>query len=48
MQNVGQELALVPDEWVYIKEGLIALIETNAALSYSFQLNRAKLDALDG
>src|SRR5919199_1315397 len=48
LRNVGQQLALAPDEWEYIKEGLIALIEANAALNYSFQLNRAKLDALDG
>lgn len=47
LQNVGQQLALDPDDWEYIKEGLIALIEANAALNHLFQLNRAKLDALD-
>ena len=47
LQNIGQQLALDPDDWEYIKEGLIALIEANAALNYSFQHNKAKLDGLD-
>ncbi len=45
LQNVGQQLALDPEDWEYIKEGLIALIEANAALNHLFKLNKAKLAA---
>ncbi len=48
LQNVGQQLALDPEDWEYIKEGLIALIEANATLNHLFKLNKAKLEALDG
>ncbi len=47
LQNVGQQLALDPDDWDYIKEGLIALIEANATLNHLFKLNKTKLEALD-
>jgi len=48
LQNVGRQLELDPDYWEEIEEGLMAMIEANAALNHLFQLNKAKLEALDG
>ncbi len=48
LHNVGRELELDPDYWEEIEEDLMAMIKANAALNHLFQLNRAKVDALDG
>lgn len=48
LQTVGRQLELDPDYWEEIEEGLLAMIEANAALNHLFQLNKAKLEALDG
>lgn len=48
LQNIGQELELRPYDWEDIEKKLIVKIEANAALNQLFQLNKAKLDALDG
>lgn len=48
LQNVGRELELDPDYWEETKEGLMAMIKANPALHQLFQLNKAKVDALDG
>ncbi|WP_226591692.1 CHAT domain-containing protein [Microseira wollei] len=48
LQDVGQQLAIDPDYWDFIQEGLMAVIEANSALNHLYHSNRAKLDALDG
>ncbi|HAZ43012.1 MAG TPA: hypothetical protein DDW76_10300 [Cyanobacteria bacterium UBA11369] len=48
LQDVGQQLAIAPDYWDFIKEGLMAAIAANSALNHLYHSNRAKLDALDG
>lgn len=48
LQDVGQQLAIAPDYWDLIKEGLMAAIKANSALNHLYQYNKAKLDTLDG
>lgn len=48
LQNVGQQLEIDPDDWDFIKEELMAVIEANSALNQLYQYNRAKLDTFDG
>lgn len=51
LQDIGQQLSVLaehPDYWENIEEELMAKIEANLALYKRYQLNKAKLDALDG
>lgn len=48
LQDVGQQLAIDPDYWDFIQEGLMAAIAANSALNHLYHSNRAKLDALEG
>ncbi|MUG93165.1 CHAT domain-containing protein [Scytonema sp. UIC 10036] len=48
LQDVGQQLALDPDDWDFIEEELMVMIEANATLNHLYQYNKVKLDALDG
>ncbi len=51
LQDIGQQLSLLaehPDYWEDTEEELMALIEANAELNQIYQLNKAKLDALEG
>ncbi len=48
LQDIGQQLALDPDYWDFIKEELTAMIEANSVLNRIYQSNKVKLDALDG
>jgi hypothetical protein len=48
LDNVGKQLALDPDDWEYIQEGLIAIIEKNPSLDQLYQTAKAQLEAIDG
>ena len=51
LQEIGSQLSLLaeyPDYWEDTEEELMALIEANAALNQLYELNKAKLDALEG
>ena len=48
LDNVGKQLALDPDDWEYIQEGLIAIIEKNPALNQLYQAAKARLETIDG
>jgi hypothetical protein len=48
LDNVGKQLALDPDDWEYIQEGLIAIIEKNPSLDQLYQTAKAELEAIDG
>jgi hypothetical protein len=50
LQEIGSQLSLLavhPDYWEDTEEELMALIEANAALNQLYELNKAKLDALE-
>lgn len=46
LQDAGQQLALDPNDWEFIEEGLIAAIASNPTLNRLYQSNKAKIDAL--
>jgi len=48
LDNVGKQLALDPDDWEYIQEGLIAIIEKNPSLDQLYQTAKVQLEAIDG
>ncbi|NEO99681.1 MAG: hypothetical protein F6K58_13580 [Symploca sp. SIO2E9] len=48
LKTVGEQLELDPDDWDYIKEGLMAVIENNPSLNQFYQTAKAQLDAIDG
>jgi hypothetical protein len=48
LENVGKQLELDPDDWEYIKEGLVAIIEKNPSLDQLYQTAKAELEAIDG
>jgi hypothetical protein len=48
LDNVGKQLKLDPDDWEYIQEGLIAIIEKNSSLNQLYQTAKAQLEAIDG
>ncbi|NEP53045.1 MAG: hypothetical protein F6K65_31295, partial [Moorea sp. SIO3C2] len=47
LANVGQQLALDPDDWEYIAEGLMAIIQGNEELNEYFQRAKACLETID-
>ncbi|WP_424094410.1 CHAT domain-containing protein [Moorena producens] len=48
LADVGQQLALDPDDWEYIAEGLMVIIQGNEELNEYFQMAKACLEAIDG
>lgn len=48
LQDVGQQLEIDSDDWDFIEEQLMAVIEANSALNRLYQYNRDKLDTLEG
>lgn len=51
LQEIGSQLSLLAehsDYWEDTEEELMALIEANVALNQFYELNKAKLDALEG
>jgi hypothetical protein len=48
LDNVGKQLELDPDDWEYIQEGLIAIIEKNPSLDQLYQTAKAQLEAING
>lgn len=47
LADVGQQLKSDPNDWDFIEEDLMAIIEANDALSRLYQEAKAKLDAVD-
>jgi len=47
LKTAGQQLERDPDDWDYIKEGLMAVIENNPSLAELYQMAKAKLDVID-
>ncbi len=45
--EVGEQLELDPDDWEFIQEGLMAIIDANPDLSQPFQTALTQLDAAD-
>jgi hypothetical protein len=48
LKTKGQQLALDPDDWDYIQEGLMAVIQQNPSLDRLFQTAKMQLQAIDG
>ncbi|OCR02921.1 hypothetical protein BCD67_03240 [Oscillatoriales cyanobacterium USR001] len=48
LYEVGEQLELDPDDWEFIREGLIAIIADNPSLKKNFQDILTHLNALDG
>jgi CHAT domain len=48
LQDIGQQLDIDPDDWEFIQEELITMIQANSALNHIYQAHKVKLDALDG
>ncbi len=48
LKTKGQQLALDPDDWDYIQEGLMAIVEQNPSLDRLFQTAKMQLQAIDG
>jgi hypothetical protein len=48
LKTKGQQLALDPDDWDYIQEGLMAVIQQNPSLDRLFQTAKVQLEAIDG
>ena len=48
LYEVGEQLELDPDDWEFIREGLIAIIADNPSLNDNFQYILTHLNALDG
>ncbi|OZH52285.1 hypothetical protein AFK68_25345 [Hydrocoleum sp. CS-953] len=47
LAEVGQQLQLNPNDWDFIEDDLMAIIQANDALSQLYQQAKVKLDALD-
>src|SRR5687768_8207926 len=48
LYEVGEQLELDPDDWEFIREGLIAIIANNPSLNENFQDILTHLNALEG
>ena len=48
LKTKGQQLALDPDGWDYIQQGLMAVIQQNPSLDRLFQTAKVQLEAIDG
>jgi len=48
LKTKGQQLAIDPDDWDYIQEGLMAIVEQNPSLDRLFQTAKVQLEAIDG
>jgi hypothetical protein len=48
LETKGQQLALKQDDWEYIQEGLMAVIQQNPSLDRLFQATKVQLEAIDG
>lgn len=48
LKTKGQQLELDPDDWDYIQEGLMAVIQQNPSLDRLFQTAKVQLEAIDG
>ncbi len=48
LKTKGQQLAIDPDDWDYIQEGLMAIVEQNPSLDRLFQTAKMQLQAIDG
>ncbi|MDF0554059.1 hypothetical protein [Kamptonema sp. UHCC 0994] len=48
LYEVGEQLELDPDDWEFIREGLIAIISDNPSLNENFQDILTHLNTLDG
>ncbi|NEQ65994.1 MAG: hypothetical protein F6K21_10925 [Symploca sp. SIO2D2] len=48
LKTTGQQLELDPDDWDYIKEGLMEVIENNPSLAQLYQTAKVQLDEIDG
>ncbi|MEM1169484.1 MAG: hypothetical protein AAGJ08_10520 [Cyanobacteria bacterium P01_H01_bin.35] len=47
LADVGQQLKLNPNDWDFIEDDLMAIVEGNNTLNQLYQKAKAKLDALD-
>ena len=47
LAEVGQQLKSDPDDWDFIEDNLMDIIQANDALKQLYQQTKAKLDALD-
>jgi hypothetical protein len=47
LKTKGQQLAIDPDDWDYIQEGLMAIVEQNPSLDRLFQTAQMQLQAID-
>lgn len=48
LKTKGQQLAIDPEDWDYIQEGLMAIVEQNPSLDRLFQTAKMQLEAIDG
>lgn len=48
LRTKGQQLAIDPDDWDYIQEGLMAIVAQNPSLNSLYQTAKAQLEAIDG
>jgi len=48
LKTKGQQLAIDPDNWDYIQESLMAVIQQNPSLDRLFQTAKMQLQAIDG
>ena len=47
LYEVGEQLELDPDDWEFIKEGLLAVVSATTLLDKQFQTAKAQLDSVD-
>ncbi len=48
LENTAQQLYLDPDDWDFIQEGLMAVVEVNPALYQNYQIALAQLQIVKG
>ncbi|AUB44291.1 hypothetical protein COO91_10514 (plasmid) [Nostoc flagelliforme CCNUN1] len=48
LENTAQQLYLDPDDWDFIKEGLMAVVEANPKLSHNYCAALAQLQMIKG
>lgn len=48
LENTAQQLYLDPDDWDFIKEGLMAVVEANPTLSHNYHIALTQLQIVKG
>ena len=48
LENTAQQLYLDPDDWDFIKEGLMAIVDVNPALSQNYHIALTQLEIVKG